>query len=68
MLDIDDESLWGANAGLLHSTSVVPHAAFKDGERFNAGFEEIMASPLLTRCFLDCFVPSVRQISNNHHL
>lgn len=64
LLSIDDvESLWGANAGLLHSTSVVPHAAFKDGERFNGGFNEIMASPLLKKCFLDCFVPSVREIT-----
>ena len=64
LLGIDDvESLWDANAGLLHSTSVVPHAAFKDGERFNGGFDEIMASPLLEKCFLDCFVPSVREIT-----
>lgn len=64
LLGIDDvESLWGPNAGLLHSTSVVPHAAFKDGERFNGGFDEIMASPLLKKCFLDCFVPSVREIT-----
>lgn len=64
LLGIDDvESLWGANAGLLHSTSVVPHAAFKDGERFNGSFDEIMASPLLEKCFLDCFVPSVREIT-----
>lgn len=64
LLGIDDvESLWGANAGLLHSTSVVPHAAFKDGERFNGSFDEIMASPLLEECFLDSFVPSVREIT-----
>ena len=64
LLGIDDvESLWGRNAGLLHSTSVVPHAAFKDGERFNGGFDEIMASPLLKNCFLDCLVPSMREIT-----
>lgn len=66
LLGIDDvESLWGENVGLLHSTSVVPHAAFKDGERFNGGFDEIMASPLLAKCFLDCFVPSMREITGN---
>ena len=64
LLSIDDvESLWGTNAGLLHSTSVIPYAAFKDGERFNGGFDEIMASPLLEKCFRDCFVPSVREIT-----
>jgi hypothetical protein len=64
LLGIDDvETMWGVNAELLHSTSVVPHAAFKDSERFNGGFDEIMASPLLARCFLDCFVPSVNEIT-----
>jgi len=64
LLDIDDvESLWKENAGLLHSTSVVPHAAFKDGKRFNGSFDEIMASRLLKECFLDCFVPEVREIN-----
>lgn len=64
LLGIDDvESLWGSNAGLLHSTSVIPHAAFKDGERFNGGFDETMASPLLEKCFRDCFVASVREIT-----
>jgi hypothetical protein len=66
LLGIDDvDTLWGDNADLLHSTSVVPHAAFKSGERFNGSFEEIMDSPLLKQCFLDCFVPSVREISRS---
>lgn len=65
LLGIDDvETLWGENVGLLHSTSVVPHAAFKDGERFNGSFDEIMRSPLLKQCFLECFVPSVKEISS----
>lgn len=64
LLDITDvETLWGTDDDLLHSTSVVPHAAFKDGERFNGGFEEIMAAQPLKTCFLDCFVPSVREMN-----
>lgn len=66
LLGIDNvDTLWGDNAGLLHSTSVVPHAAFKAGERFNGSFAEIMDSPLLKQCFLDCFVPSAREISRD---
>lgn len=59
----DVETLWGKDAGLLHSTSVVPHAAFKDGEMFNGSFDEVMKSPLLKECFLDCFVPSTQAIN-----
>lgn len=66
LLDIADvETLWGADAELLHSTSVVPHAAFKDGERFNGSFDEIMAVALLKTCFLDCFVPSVCEMNHD---
>lgn len=66
LLGISDvETLWGSDADLLHSTSVVPHAAFKDGERFNGGFDEIMAVAPLKICFLDCFVPSVSEMNHN---
>lgn len=64
LLGIDDiETMWGVNAELLHSTSVVPHAAFKNGKQFNGSFNEVLASPLLKGCFFDCFVPSVREIT-----
>lgn len=62
---VDVQTLWGADAALLHSTSVVPHAAFKDGERFNGGFDEVMATSLLRTCFLDCFVPSASEMRSN---
>ena len=66
LLGIDDvDTLWGDDAELLHSTSVVPHAAFKAGKRFNGSFEEVMDSPLLKQCFLDCFVPSAREMSRD---
>jgi hypothetical protein len=58
----DVETLWSTNAHLLHSTSVVPHAAFKSGRMFAGSFSEVMASPLLKECFMDCFVPSVGEI------
>ncbi|WP_449412405.1 hypothetical protein [Pandoraea soli] len=65
LLGIEDvESLWGSDADLLQSTSVVPHAAFKAGDMFNGSFDEAMASPLLRECFLDCFVPSVEEMDS----
>jgi hypothetical protein len=60
--DADVESLWGENARLLHSTSVVPHAAFRNGRMFAGSFDEVFGSPLLKECFEDCFVPTIREI------
>lgn len=63
LLHIEDvETLWSSNAHLLHSTSVVPHAAFKAGKMFAGSFQEILDSPLLASCFKDCFVPSAREM------
>jgi hypothetical protein len=59
----DASSLWGTNAHLLESTSVVPHAAFKNGKMFAGSFEEILANPLLRECFHDCFVRSLDTLS-----
>ncbi len=61
----DVESLWGSDAELLQSTSVVPHAAFKTGKMFAGSFDEVLASPLLSECFRDCFVPSVREMESD---
>lgn len=65
----DADSLWGKNAGLLHSTSVVPHAAFtitKSGIKMFAGsFDEVMKSDLFRECFMDCLVPSIREMNQN---
>ncbi|WP_175762544.1 MULTISPECIES: hypothetical protein [Burkholderia] len=66
LLGIEDvESLWSSHADLLQSTSVVPHAAFKAGKMFAGSFDEVMASPLLSECFRDCFVPSVREMASD---
>jgi len=58
----DVAELWSRQAGLLHSTSVIPHAAFKCGKMFNGGFDEILASPLLVSCFERCFVPTLAEL------
>ncbi len=70
ILGIEDmETLWTKDAGLLHSTSVVPHAAFKitksENKMFADNFEEVMKSDLLRECFVDCFVPSIREMNQN---
>ena len=51
--------LWGKDAHLLESTSVVPHAAFKGRAMFAGSFEEVMASPVLRGCFEADFVLSL---------
>lgn len=63
------ESLWGSNARLMHTTSVVPHAAFtvKKGREtpFADDFEDVWSCDLFRECFLDCFVPSLAEINSN---
>lgn len=63
----DANELWNSQAHLLHSTSVVPHAAFgvKKGKDspFAGSFNEVMKCDLFRECFLDCFVPSLKDIN-----
>jgi hypothetical protein len=54
-----------SNAHLLHSTSIVPHAAFRrsTGERFSDNeFQTVLKSPLLRRCFEECFLPQLAEL------
>lgn len=69
----DINALWGSQAHLLHSTSVVPHAAFtrkkikgveKDAP-FAGDFEEVWGCNIFRECFLDCFVPSLAELNQN---
>ncbi len=54
-----EEELWGSAAHLLHSTSVVPHAAFKNDEMFKGTFDEILLSSALRESFENHFVPDL---------
>lgn len=47
----DEADLWGSASHLVHSTSVVPHAAFKGDKMFNGSFQEVLASPALRESF-----------------
>lgn len=67
----DISSLWGSNAHLLHSTSVVPHAAFvqmrakgaiKDAP-FAGDFDEVLRCSLLRTCYEERFLPALRSIN-----
>jgi hypothetical protein len=57
------EALWGSHAQLLHSTSVVPHAAFRKDKMFAGSFAEVMASPIFRESFLRDFVGSIPELN-----
>ena len=59
----DIETLWGSDAHLLHSTSVVPHAAFRKDRMFAGPFAEVMASPVFRESFLRDFVGSIPELN-----
>lgn len=65
----DINSLWGSNSKLLHSTSVIPHAAFdvKQGQDspFAKNFEDVIKCKIFHECFMDCFVPSLQEINSD---
>jgi hypothetical protein len=66
ILEISDEAdLWGNASSLLHSTSVVPHAAFKNGKMFSGGFEEITRVGVLRHQFEQDFVPTLSEIAGD---
>jgi hypothetical protein len=59
----DVEALWGSDTHLLHSTSVVPHAAFRKDSMFAGSFAEVMASPVFRESFLRDFVGSIPELN-----
>lgn len=59
--------LWGSASALLHSTSVVPHAAFDGKKHFNDSFNVVMSSPLLRGSFEKDFVPSLALLRDDAH-
>lgn len=61
----DVAALWGGSSDLLHSTSVVPHGAFKNGAMFAGSFAEILASPALRESFEEDFVASLPELNRD---
>jgi hypothetical protein len=66
MLGISDEAdLWDGAAALLHSTSVVPHAAFKNGKMFSGNFDEIIKVGALRQRFEIDFVATLPEMADD---
>ena len=66
MLAISDEAdLWGSASALLHSASVVPHAAFKNGKMFSGSFDEIIKVRALRERFENDFVPTLSELADD---
>ncbi|HEX4215434.1 MAG TPA: hypothetical protein VIA06_19110 [Candidatus Dormibacteraeota bacterium] len=61
----DEADLWDGAATLLHSTSVVPHAAFKKGEPFSGKFDEVLKVDALRQRFESDFVASLSALPTN---
>lgn len=65
-----ETDLWGSAWPMFQTASVVPHAAFElngDGaeKMFNGKFSEVLASPVLKRCFEAEFLPLVRAMNRS---
>lgn len=58
----DAEEFWGESDHLLHTTSIVPHAAFKNDKPFNGSFSEIIRTDLLGKCFRAYLIPELKQL------
>lgn len=66
ILGIGDEAdLWGTAAELLHSTSVVPHAAFKNSKMFSGSFDEVFRVDALRQRFEADFVTTLSDLSGD---
>jgi hypothetical protein len=59
----DAAELWGSSAGLLHATSVVPHAAFRNGKPFADSFEEVLGSEPFQESFKRDFAATLPLMS-----
>ena len=56
------EDLWGRHADIFMGTSVVPHAAFRNGKPFAQSFDDVLKSPIFKESFERDFVSSLADI------
>lgn len=61
----DEADLWDGAAVLLHSTSVVPNAAFKNGKMFSGSFDEIIKVDALRQRFESDFAASLSALATD---
>jgi len=62
------EDIWDIDLGILHSTSVVPHAAFKNTRMFNGSFSEVLGTPLLRASFECDLLPTLPRLPSDARL
>jgi hypothetical protein len=55
--------LWDSSFVQFFPTSIIPNAAFEDGQYFNGPFSAVLNTPLLLRQFKDVFIPSIRSLN-----
>jgi hypothetical protein len=60
----DEEQLWGTRADLFHATSVIPHAAFRNGKMFAGSFYDVLRSDVFREGFERDFVSSLSRMSD----
>ncbi|TPN35264.1 hypothetical protein [Mesorhizobium sp. B1-1-6] len=60
----DEEQLWGDATDLFHATSVIPHAAFRNGQMFAGSFDNVLRSEVFREGFERDFVSSLRLMSD----
>ncbi|NTF17929.1 hypothetical protein G6L37_05900 [Agrobacterium rubi] len=66
LFEVDDVAdFWGASADVFLGTSVIPHAAFRNGKPFAGSFDDVMKSKIFSECFHADFVPSLRDIPDD---
>ncbi len=66
LLEIGDAAeLWGSASFLLHATSVVPHAAIRNGKPFAGSFDDVLESPIMKASFERDFAATLPLLSGN---
>jgi hypothetical protein len=61
----NEEDLWNVRSDALHSTSIIPNAAFIHEEMYSNSFDDILNSNLLRGCFERDFLTSLTTLPRN---
>lgn len=56
-------NLWESDFQYLQPVSIIPNAAFKGSDCFNAPFSSVLDVPLLRQQFENVFIPSIEKLS-----
>lgn len=63
LFDVEDAAdFWDRRSDVFLGTSVIPHAAFRNGKPFAGSFDDVMKSKIFSECFHVDFVPSLKDI------